>query len=249
MPLSVVIPLADAARWPLPAACSLTAAGHQVVVVCPQPPPADADGAPGSAPAQQTPAQRTPAQQKGLQNVEWLQAPLSRGGQIAAGVSRCRYPLVWVLHADSAAIEAAQAYLQDLDSRVLQNNPRACVWGRFDIRIAGVRWVAWWMNQRSRWTRICTGDQGMFFSTAALAAIDGFPPQPLMEDIEVSKRLRRVLPKAFRAPRVFIHSDGGRWLRRGWLRTVLSMWWFRIRYFAGVSPQRLYREYYGRADG
>lgn len=74
------------------------------------------------------------------------------------------------------------------------NNPLA--WGRFDVRIEGQsRWlavIALMMNWRSRLTGIATGDQGLFMTRAAFDAVGGFADQPLMEDIEISQRLRRL---------------------------------------------------------
>ncbi|GIT39430.1 MAG: hypothetical protein Ct9H300mP8_06260 [Gammaproteobacteria bacterium] len=48
------------------------------------------------------------------------------------------------------------------------------------------------MNERSALTSICTGDQGIFVHRSLLERIGGIPNQPLMEDIELSKRLRRI---------------------------------------------------------
>ena len=91
--------------------------------------------------------------------------------------------------------------------------------------------VAWADELRSRWTRICTGDQGMFFIVACLQHAGGFPKQPLMEDIEISKRLRN--QGVFYAPDITILTSGERWQRDGILLTVLRMWRWRLRYFLG----------------
>ena len=67
--------------------------------------------------------------------------------------------------------------------------------------------------------------------------VGGFPEQPLMEDIEISKRLRRIVwPRCLSAPVV---TDSRRWRRRGVVRTILLMWWLRWAYAVGVSPTRL----------
>jgi len=93
-------------------------------------------------------------------------------------------------------------------------------------------------------SRICTGDQGLFAHRGLLDAIGGVPRLPLMEDIELSKRLRR-LARPRRAGSALCAS-GRRWQRHGLARTVLTMWWLRARYALGASAERLYREYYGR---
>lgn len=178
-------------------------------------------------------------------NQKWMFAPPSRGGQIARGIEAARGDLIWVLHADSADVRHALGYLKTLAA---ESQP---VWGRFDIQLrgrhAGLAWVARMMNWRSRLTRICTGDQGMFFHRSLLQQVGGYPPQRLMEDIEVSKRLRR--EGRFLAPNIRISTSGERWERDGFWRTIRRMWRWRLRYFFGVSAERLYDEYYGIQSG
>ena len=66
----------------------------------------------------------------------------------------------------------------------------------------------------------------------------------LMEDIEVSKQLKRVKRLEFYAPRQKLVVSSRRWRRRGVARTILSMWAFRLRYWCGVSAETLYNDYY-----
>lgn len=172
----------------------------------------------------------------------YLAAQPSRGGQIACGLAHVESSWMWVLHADCRPDVAAFEYLQTLCER-----GQPC-WGRFDISLSGLGWVAFFMNWRSRLTKICTGDQGMFFHTQLLRDIGGFPGQPLMEDIEASKRLKRIARVGFRAPRIRVESSPRRWRSHGILRTVVSMWLFRLRYFFGARADDLVAQYYGRRD-
>ncbi|MDV6317685.1 TIGR04283 family arsenosugar biosynthesis glycosyltransferase [Chromohalobacter sp. HP20-39] len=120
----------------------------------------------------------------------------------------------------------------------------AC-WGRFDVEIergfalAGL--VGWSMNRRSRLTGITTGDQAIFMTREAFGIVGGFPDQPLMEDIEISRRLRRLSAPACLAPRVT--TSARRWQQQVPLRTIVTMWWLRLRYWCGVSPWALAGEY------
>ena len=100
------------------------------------------------------------------------------------------------------------------------------------------------MNMRSRLTKICTGDQGMFFSRKLIEEIGGFPSQSLMEDVEASRCLKKMFPDAFVACREKLGASDRRWLTNGLVRTIFHMWWYRILYFFGVSPSTLYRKYY-----
>ena len=120
------------------------------------------------------------------------------------------------------------------------------LWGRFDVRLAPssptLRLVAWMMNQRSRLTGICTGDQALFVRRDLFNQIGGYADIPLMEDIELSKRLKRISPPAcIRQP---LTTSSRRWQTRGVLRTIGLMWWLRLQYWAGVSPAKLVKKYY-----
>ena len=85
----------------------------------------------------------------------------------------------------------------------------------------------------------------MYFHRSLIRAIGGFPDQPLMEDVEVSKRLKLEYADLFLPAKQIVQSSGERWLTHGYMKTILSMWSLRIRYFLGASPEILYNEYYG----
>ncbi|WP_224416071.1 TIGR04283 family arsenosugar biosynthesis glycosyltransferase [Modicisalibacter tunisiensis] len=118
-------------------------------------------------------------------------------------------------------------------------------WGRFDVTIersfvlAGL--VGWSMNLRSRLTGIATGDQALFMTREVFALVGGFPDQPLMEDIAMSRLLRRLSKPVCLAPRVA--TSARRWQQHGPLRIIVTMWWLRLRYWCGASPWTLAGEY------
>jgi len=161
-----------------------------------------------------------------------------RGLQLAAGAARARGEWIWLLHADSRGVADSLRWL-------LVRGAQPC-WGRFNVALGDaspvLQLVAYMMNLRSRLTGICTGDQGIFVHSRLLAACGGVPPQPLMEDIELCRRLKR-LARPDCQPRVLTTSSR-RWKQRGVLRTVLQMWQFRLRYWLGADPDVLAREYY-----
>ena len=104
-----------------------------------------------------------------------------------------------------------------------------------------MRVVAAAMNVRSRLTGIATGDQAIFARRSVFERVGGFPLQPLMEDIELSRRLRAISrPVCIRARAV---TSARRWESRGVGRTIVLMWWLRFAYWCGVSPERLARRY------
>lgn len=169
-----------------------------------------------------------------------IESAPGRGRQLRAGVDAAGGQMIWLLHADAEVDVASWRAL-------LSSMRRAASWGRFDVHLTSdgfwFRVIERMMNARSRLTGICTGDQGIFVTRALLAQVGGVPDQPLMEDIELSKRLKRIV-----RPTCLVTSLGAsarRWEANGVWRTVLQMWSMRIRYFFGESPESLARRYYG----
>ena len=162
-----------------------------------------------------------------------------RAEQMNAGARAAAGDVLLFLHADTRLpAEADRLVLQGLAAGGL-------VWGRFDVQIAGshplLRLVESMMNLRSRLTRICTGDQGIFVRRDAFAAIGGYPRQELMEDIAISVRLRRLSAPLCLRQRCL--TSARRWESEGVLRTIVLMWWLRLQYALGAAPARLARSY------
>ncbi len=172
------------------------------------------------------------------QACQCLWAPRGRASQMNAGGEASRGDNLLFLHADTRL----PAHAVDLIAKALTGE--RC-WGRFDVRLSGrhplLSMIAAAMNLRSRLTGIATGDQAMFMTREAFEAVGGFPVQPLMEDIEMSRRLKRLSPPA--CLRAKVTSSGRRWERNGVWRTILLMWRLRFRYWRGESPEVLLREY------
>ena len=167
-----------------------------------------------------------------------ITAPRGRGRQMNAGAERATGELLLFLHADTVLPDLAT-------ERIEAAVTGGALWGRFDVRIDGVSAmlpiVAALMNGRSRLTSIATGDQAIFVTREAFARVGGFPDIPLMEDIAFSSAMRGVARPACLAEKVT--TSGRRWEKHGVWRTILMMWWLRLRFWLGVSPQALAREY------
>jgi|SRR5579862_2690912 len=158
-------------------------------------------------------------------------APLNAGAALGSG------DVLVFLHADTALPENADRLVAAALTR------RA--WGRFDVRIAGrhplLAVVARMINWRSRLTGIATGDQAIFVTREAFMAVGGFPDLPLMEDIAISRRLKRICrPYCIGTPVV---TSGRRWETNGVWRTILLMWRLRLGYYLGVAPAALAARY------
>lgn len=168
-----------------------------------------------------------------------LTAPRGRAAQMNAGARACDADILLFLHADTRLPPDAGRLVAD----GLAASGR--LWGRFDVDIVGqspaLPLIAALMNLRSRLGGIATGDQAMFMTRAAFEAIGGFPDLPLMEDVEASRRLKRLSrPLCLRAR---ARTSGRRWEGRGVWRTVLLMWWLRLRWFFGADAHALARAY------
>ena len=101
--------------------------------------------------------------------------------------------------------------------------------------------IARMMNLRSRLTGVATGDQGLFMRREILERIGGIPQQPLMEDVELCKRLRDHCPPICLGKRVT--SSGRRWMHHGVWRTILLMWRLRYDYWRGADTAELAARY------
>ncbi|MCP5144818.1 MAG: TIGR04283 family arsenosugar biosynthesis glycosyltransferase [Gammaproteobacteria bacterium] len=162
-----------------------------------------------------------------------------RARQMNAGAHQANGQFLLFLHADTQLPPDVADVLAPLAQA---SEPR---WGRFDVRLDS---PAWWariietaMNLRSRWTAVATGDQAMFVHRDLFAAVGGFEDIPLMEDIALSKALRRrSSPLCLRAR---VRTSARRWQRHGVVRTVLLMWRLRLAYWLGVPPAKLALQY------
>jgi rSAM/selenodomain-associated transferase 2 len=168
-----------------------------------------------------------------------IAAPRGRAAQMNAGAGVARGDVLLFLHADTSLPADADRLVRD--GLAASGQP----WGRFDVRIDGrhplLPLIAATMNLRSRLTGIATGDQAIFVNKRAFAAIGGFPDIALMEDIVLSRRLKRLgRPLCLRARAL---TSGRRWEKHGVVRTILTMWRLRLAFFLGAQPDKLAASY------
>lgn len=168
-----------------------------------------------------------------------LRTARGRANQMNVGASQASGEVLLFLHADTRLPQDATHYIE---LALVDKEP---CWGRFDVWITGrpimLRVISRLMNWRSRLTGIATGDQAIFVRRVVFERLRGFPDQPLMEDVELSKRLL-----AFSRPACIAHcvtTSGRRWEARGVWRTILLMWRLRWAYWRGTDAGELVRLY------
>ncbi len=163
-----------------------------------------------------------------------------RGWQMNAGAEYANNDILVFLHADTRLPDNADKLI----NQALQEDGKKD-WGRFDVRLSGkarlLRLVERMINWRSCFTGIATGDQAIFVKASTFKQVDGFADIPLMEDVDLSRRLKRITrPICIKTP---VITSSRRWEENGIIRTILLMWSLRLAYALGVSPETL-KKYY-----
>ena len=166
-------------------------------------------------------------------------APRGRAAQMNAGAAAARGDVLLFLHADTRLPDG----FADAVARALAD-PHV-VGGHFAVALNAPGWryrlTERLISGRSRLTGVATGDQAIFVRRSVFEALGGFAPLPLMEDIDLMRRLKRSGRVAALDERVV--TSARRWERDGFWRTVLLMWSLRLAYYAGISPTALARFY------
>jgi rSAM/selenodomain-associated transferase 2 len=162
-----------------------------------------------------------------------------RARQMNCGAGQATGDLLLFLHADTRLPPVA------LDDIVAALKDPRYLGGRFDVDLDGDHWllkvIGAMINQRSRITKVATGDQAIFVRRDVFARMGGFPDIPLMEDIAFCRALKRLGRIACLRSKVL--TSARRWETEGVWRTVIKMWTLKLLYFAGVSPVKLKRFY------
>lgn len=165
-----------------------------------------------------------------------------RAGQLDAGAEAAAHDTILFLHADTLLPPGAV----DAIERALASG---AVFGGFRVRfIEGgwrLRYVAFMINARTRITRAPWGDQAQFARRDTFFRLGGFGQEPIMEDYDLARRMRRAGPIAILP--MTVSTSGRRFLARGVIRTSVVNWLIIAAWHLGVPPARLAAWYRGRS--
>ena len=169
-----------------------------------------------------------------------LKSPKGRAHQMNRGAQAAKGRILVFLHVDSKLPVGALDKIQ----HALENSN--VVAGAFDLGVDSshpfIRFLCYTSSLRARVSRVPYGDQAIFTTKAYFQAIGGFAPIPIMEDVELMKRIKtnghqiKILPDK-------VISSARRWQEEGMIRAWLRNHKLRIRYFFGAPPETLVRHY------
>ncbi|QDS89256.1 Poly-beta-1,6-N-acetyl-D-glucosamine synthase [Rosistilla ulvae] len=223
--ISVIIPALNEAANIERCVLSATAAGEVIVV----------DGGSDDATTQIAEA----AGAKVLTSQAGRAAQQNAGAKVAAGRT------LLFLHADNHLAPAAIQQVCDAMSKYPER------WGgalgqRIEAAGFGFRLLEYGNAWRVRWRGLPFGDQAIFVRRDRFNEVGGFPDEPIMEDLILSQRLRRIArPLLLSGP---VYVDPRRWQHKGVLRQTFRNFGLQIAFALGVSPQRLRSYYANHAD-
>lgn len=165
----------------------------------------------------------------------------NRGTQLSYGADQSHGDFLWFLHSDSQ-LEIESAEFIKLQ-QVLRDSKYSAVFFqlRFDSSDRFFSYLAWTSTLRAHFLGLIFGDQGLLVTRKCYQQVGGFDGIPLMEDWQLSRRLRKI-GKFY--PATGKISTSSRRFRKGKLRTHLAMHRIKLLYLLGVSPEKLAKRYY-----
>jgi rSAM/selenodomain-associated transferase 2 len=216
--ISVVIPTLNAADWIGPCIVAVREADEIIV----------ADG--GSTDGTVAIAERNGAR--------LVRSEAGRGVQLAAGAAAAKGDWLLFLHADTLL---AAGWRESADRHIVrQRGKAACFRFRLDAREWQARLIETGAALRVRLLGLPYGDQGLLISRHLYDGIGGFRPLPLMEDVDLVRRIGGIRLERLGVPAL---TSAERWRRDGWFRrsgrNLLCLALYRL----GMSAERVARLY------
>lgn len=167
-----------------------------------------------------------------------------RATQMNKGAAQASGDILCFLHADTIANENIDQFILNALEQNITSQKNS--WGFFNIKLSSSHWpfriIESLINFRACLSQVASGDQGIFISHTLFKQLGGYAEMPLMEDIELSKRLKKIARPCCIKSTALITSSR-RWEKHGIIATVLLMWELRLRYFLGTPASQLAVKY------
>jgi len=170
-----------------------------------------------------------------------MTAPRGRALQMNAGAAMACGDILLFLHADTLLPQKAFPKI----ITALSNS--SFIGGAFDLKIQNYRWIFRAIGRAASWkhrlTHVPYGDQAIFMLRRYFENIGGYAEIPLMEDVELMRRVKRqdgriiILPNA-------VTTSSRKWETDGVFYTIIRNWIIQVLYLFGMSAQRLIKYYY-----
>jgi uncharacterized protein len=170
-----------------------------------------------------------------------LTAPRGRALQMNAGAARACGDILLFLHADTLLPQKALPKIIE----ALSNG--SFIGGAFDLIIQNRRWIFRAIGRAASWkhrlTRVPYGDQAIFMLRRYFKNIGGYAEIPLMEDVELMRRVKQrsgritILPEA-------VTTSSRKWDTDGVFYTIIRNWLIQVLYLFGVPARHLIKYYY-----
>jgi len=172
----------------------------------------------------------------------FLKAPRGRGAQLATGAARARAEWLLFLHADTAPSQGWEAEARRFIETAERSGGRRAAAFRFKFDEGGwkARLVEAGVAMRCALFGLPYGDQGLLISRDFYSAVGGYRPIPLMEDVDIVRRVGRRRMTILKTPAV---TSAERYRRTGFFRRVARNWRCLAMYYSGVAPERILELY------
>jgi len=172
--------------------------------------------------------------------VKKMLGPRGRGLQMNQGAAQAAGHLLLFLHADTTLPVGAFGWIRRATSQ------KGIVCGAFRLGIQSrkkyFRLIETIANIRTRVSRIPYGDQAIFIRTAFFHRIGGFKNIPIMEDVDLMRRIKKMGRQVALLPQK-VQTSPRRWEKEGIVTCTMRNWTIRMLYLLGASPHRLAKVY------
>ena len=174
-------------------------------------------------------------------NVITLTAPKGRALQMDAGAAKACGDILLFLHADTLLPPKAFPKI------IAALSDSSFIGGAFDLKIQNHRWIFKAIGQAASWkhrlTRVPYGDQAIFMLRRYFENIGGYAGIPLMEDVEMMKRVKRQGGRIIILPEE-VTTSSRKWETDGVFYTIIRNWIIQVLYLFGMPARRLIKYYY-----